>query len=139
MRLFSLSLAACFVGFLLGGPTPAAAQDQPSASAPKEGAVAVEDEPALFCVAGICPTRTHAWVAGGILAGTAAVGAIVAWTVGTRQAWAAAIGFLAFGHFFFDVVPLAVLGVAAWIYGPQVWTWVGWPPEEADTAPAPQS
>jgi hypothetical protein len=62
----------------------------------------------------------------GLVLGAVAVGtAAVAYAVGPQAAMATAGGFLLFGHFLFDAVPLAIGGVAAWIYGPQVWEWLG--------------
>jgi len=95
--------------------TPAAAASSP---APEVNSTAA-------CVWGHCASERQLTMAGLVL-GAAAVGtAAVAYAVGPQAALATAGGFLLFGHFLFDAVPLAIGGVAAWFYGPQVWEWLG--------------
>jgi hypothetical protein len=89
-----------------------------------------------ICVWSYCATQRQLDMAGLVL-GAAAVGtAVVAYTMGPHAAMATAGGFLVFSHFLFDVVPLAIGGVAAWVYGPQVWEWLGFKRAAKATPPA---
>jgi len=78
-----------------------------------------------FCLLQQCVTQGQLAAAGMVVAATTAGAATVAYAYGPEAAIAAAGGFLLFGHFLFDALPIAVAGAAAWYYGPQAWTWIG--------------
>jgi hypothetical protein len=108
---------------------------QVTSAAVAAGTAPAAEVPAL-CVWRYCATQRQLDMAGLVL-GAAAVGtAVVAYTMGPHAAMATAGGFLVFGHFLFDVVPLAIGGVAAWIYGPQVWEWLGFKRAAKEAPPA---
>jgi len=88
-----------------------------------------------YCLWDMCASEDQVMI-GGLVAGGAAAGtAATAYVVGPQAALAAAGGFLLFGHLLFDVVPLAVVGTAAWFYGPEVWEWAGFENQQTGQTP----
>lgn len=87
----------------------------------------------IFCVRDHCATTDHMNI-GGLVVGAAGVGAgATAYIYGPEAAIAAAGGFLLFGHFLFDVVPLGIAGAVAYVYGPEAWEWFGMEPDGVGT------